>query len=219
MRWRPVPPNNRHNRRRGFLRGGRRAWLRGTRTSASSTTAKPSPKAPSRRATSHRRCSRSLKFSRKRNPSFPSSARRSCCACAPASSVAPSKSTSSSPSSTSRQSASSPARTPPPGQNLFQILGIAGVAGLLGLLPLIKRARGRRPVPVTIQHTERVRIGFEGDDPIEVDRRVWQLFNKMSVRKAIEQVIAPLFKQGIDTFKIRHRGKETIKVAQDEAKY
>jgi hypothetical protein len=64
-----------------------------------------------------------------------------------------------------------------------------------------------------------VRIIFEGDDPIEVDRRVWQLFSKMSVRKAIEQVIAPLFKQGIDTFKIRHKGKETLKVAEDEAKY
>jgi hypothetical protein len=75
--------------------------------------------------------------------------------------------------------------------NLFQILGIAGVAGLLGILQLIKRARGRKPVSVTIEHTQRVRIVFEGDDPIEVDRRVWQLFSKMSVRKAIEQVIAP----------------------------
>jgi hypothetical protein len=65
----------------------------------------------------------------------------------------------------------------------------------------------------------RVRVVFEGDDPIEVDRRVWQLFSKMSVRKAIEQVIAPLFKQGIDTFKIRRKGKETLKVAEDEAKY
>lgn len=103
--------------------------------------------------------------------------------------------------------------------NLFQILGIAGVAGLLGVLQLIKRARGRRPVSVTIERSERVRIIFEGEDPIEVDRRVWALFSKMSVRKAIEQVIAPLFKPGIDSFKIRHKGKDTLKVAQDEAKY
>lgn len=103
--------------------------------------------------------------------------------------------------------------------NLFQILGIAGVTGLLGLLQLIKRARGRKPVSVTIEHTERVRITFEGEEPFEVDRRVWQLFTKMGVRKAIEQVIAPLFKQGIDSFKIRHKGKDTLKVAQDEAKY
>lgn len=103
--------------------------------------------------------------------------------------------------------------------NLFQILGIAGVAGLLGVLQLIKRARGRKPVSVTIERSERVRIIFEGEDPIEVDRRVWALFSKMSVRKAIEQVIAPLFKQGIDTFKIRHKGKDTLTVAQDEAKH
>jgi hypothetical protein len=104
--------------------------------------------------------------------------------------------------------------------NLFQIVGIAGVAGLLGLLQLIKQARGRKTTSVTIERSERVRITFEGDDaPVEVDRRVWALFNKMRVRKAIEQVIAPLFRQGIDTFKIRHKGKDSLKVAQDEAKY
>jgi hypothetical protein len=46
------------------------------------------------------------------------------------------------------------------------------VAGVLGLLLLIKRARGRKPASVTIEHTERVRIVFEGEETIEVDRRV-----------------------------------------------
>jgi hypothetical protein len=41
----------------------------------------------------------------------------------------------------------------------------------------------------------------------------------MSVRKAVEQMIAPLFKQGIDTFQDPPPGKETLNVAQDEAKY
>jgi len=104
--------------------------------------------------------------------------------------------------------------------NLFQIIGIAGVAGLVGLLQLIKRARGRKSVSVTIERSERIRVTFEGDaEPIEVDRRVWALFNKMRVRKAIEQVIAPLLRQGIDSFKIRHKGRDSLSVAQDEAKY
>lgn len=39
------------------------------------------------------------------------------------------------------------------------------------------------------------------------------------MRKAIEQVIAPLFHKGIDSFEIRHRGQQSVKVAEDEAKY
>jgi hypothetical protein len=104
--------------------------------------------------------------------------------------------------------------------NLFQIVGIAGVAGLAGLFQLIKRAKGRKTTTVTIERTERVKITFEGDaEPVEADRRTWQLFQNLRVRKAIEQVIAPLFQKGIDTFEIKHRGQQSLKVAQDEAKY
>jgi hypothetical protein len=103
--------------------------------------------------------------------------------------------------------------------NLFQILGIAGVAGFLGLFQLIKRARGRKPVSVTIERSERVRITFEGEEPLEVDQSVWTLFTSLRVRKAIERVIAPLLHQGIDLFKIRYKGRDSLEVAQDEAKY
>jgi hypothetical protein len=103
--------------------------------------------------------------------------------------------------------------------NLFQILGIAGVAELLGLFQLIKR--DRKPPSVTIERSERVRITFEGDNPqpVEVDQPVWTLFKSLRVRKAIERVVAPLLHQGIDTFKIRHKGKDSLEAAQDEAKY
>lgn len=104
--------------------------------------------------------------------------------------------------------------------NLFQILGIAGVAGLMGLFQLIKRAKGCKSVSVTIERSERVKITFEGDtDSVQVDPRTWRLFQNLRVRKAIEQVIAPLFQKGIDTFEIKHRGRQTLKVSEDEAKY
>jgi len=106
--------------------------------------------------------------------------------------------------------------------NLFQILGIGGMAGtVLGLFQLIKRAKRRKVrSAVTIERTERVKIIFEGDeDPVEVDQRTWKLFQNLRVRKAIEQVIAPLYRKGIDTFQIKHRGRETLKVAEEEAKY
>jgi hypothetical protein len=104
--------------------------------------------------------------------------------------------------------------------NLFQILGIAGVVGLTGLFQLIKKSKGRKTSSVTIERSERVKITFEGDDePVETERRTWQLFQNLRVRKAIEQVIAPLFHKGIDSFEIKHRGRQTLKVNEDEAKY
>lgn len=104
--------------------------------------------------------------------------------------------------------------------NLFQILGIAGLAGVLGLFQLIKKSKGRKTSSVTIERGERVKITFEGDDePVETERRTWQLFQNLRVRKAIEQVIAPLFHKGIDSFEIKHRGRQTLKVSEDEAKY
>jgi hypothetical protein len=104
--------------------------------------------------------------------------------------------------------------------NLFQILGISGVTGVgLGLFQLIKRARGHRTTSITIERTERVKVTFEGDEPIEVDSRVWALFNNLRVRKAVERIIQLLRSRGIDTFKIRHRGKETVEVKPDEARY
>jgi hypothetical protein len=104
--------------------------------------------------------------------------------------------------------------------NLFQILGISGAVGLfLGLFQLIKRARGRKYTAVTIERTERVTVTFEGDEPLEVDARVWKLFNLPRVRKAVERIIAPLRSPGIDTFKIRHKRQQALEVKQDEAPY
>lgn len=59
----------------------------------------------------------------------------------------------------------------------------------------------------------------EGDEPIEVDARVWALFNNARVRQAIERIIRPLKDRGIDVFKIRHKGKETLEVKENEAPY
>ena len=104
--------------------------------------------------------------------------------------------------------------------NLFQILGISGVVGMsFGLFQLIKRARGRKTTSITVERTERVKVTFEGDEPLEVDSRVWALFNNLRVRKTVERIIQPLRSHGIDTFKIRQRGKETVEVKQDEAQY
>jgi hypothetical protein len=100
--------------------------------------------------------------------------------------------------------------------SFFQIVGLAGVAGVF---QLIKRAKGRKPTKITIEHKETVVITFEGDDPISVDSRVWQLFQNPRARKAIELIISPLMDRGFDLFKIKHKGKDSLSVTENEAVY
>lgn len=98
----------------------------------------------------------------------------------------------------------------------FQIVGIAGAAGVL---QLIKRSKGRKPTKVTIQRTETVTVTFEGESPIEVDRRVWALFQSAKARRAIERIVSPLLERGFDLLKIKHKGKSTLEVSQAEAEF
>lgn len=100
--------------------------------------------------------------------------------------------------------------------SFFQIVGLAGAAGVF---QLIKRAKGRKPTKVTFEKKETVTITFEGDEPITVDNRVWHLFQNIRARKAIEKILSPLIERGFDLFKIRHKGKETLSVTDNEASY
>jgi len=98
----------------------------------------------------------------------------------------------------------------------FEIVGLAGVAGVF---QLVKRSKGRKPTKITIERKETVTITFEGDDPITVDQRVWQLFQNIRARKAIEKIMSPLIERGFNLFKIRHGGKDTLTVSDNEAGY
>lgn len=100
--------------------------------------------------------------------------------------------------------------------SFFQIVGLAGVAGVF---QLVKRSKGRKPTKVTIERKETVTITFEGDDPITVDHRVWKLFQNIRARKAIEKIMSPLIERGFNLFKIRHGGKDSLTVNDNEAGY
>jgi hypothetical protein len=100
--------------------------------------------------------------------------------------------------------------------NFFTLIGISG---FLGLFQLIKQAKGRTPTVLEIEHTEKVRLTFVGDDPLEVDKRVWNLFTNPRARKAVELLIKPLLGNGIDTFKFRRNREDTFVVHENEARY
>lgn len=98
-------------------------------------------------------------------------------------------------------------------------LQIIGIAGVTGVFQLIKRAKGRKPTKVTIERKESVTITFEGEEPLKVDARVWQLFHNSRARQAIEKMLSPLLTKGFDLFKIKSDGKENLVVTESEAAY
>lgn len=100
--------------------------------------------------------------------------------------------------------------------SFFQIVGLAGATGVF---QLVKRSKGRKQTKITIERKETVTITFEGDDPITLDNRVWQLFQNIRARKAIEKIMSPLIERGFNLFTIRHAGKATLTVSDNEAGY
>lgn len=100
--------------------------------------------------------------------------------------------------------------------SFLQIIGIAGVAGVL---QLVRRAKGRKPISVTVEYKESVTVTFDGEEAIAVDSRVWRLFNNKRVRQAMEKLLSPLIDGGYDLFKIKCGGKDTLVVTEEEAPY
>ena len=97
-------------------------------------------------------------------------------------------------------------------------LTLLGISGVFGLFQLIKLARGRKPTTVVeIEETHRMRVKFEGDAPVEVDRRVWRLFENNRARRAIQAVVQPVLRSGIEVLKFRRGNQDTVSVDKSEA--
>jgi len=107
----------------------------------------------------------------------------------------------------------------PDAQAISSFLQITGIAGMLGLFQLIRKSKGKKPLEVTFERTEKVKIKFEGEDSDLIDRKLFTLFNNHQVRKAVEQIIQPLNREGINIFKIRSKGKDTFTATKEEAPY
>jgi hypothetical protein len=93
---------------------------------------------------------------------------------------------------------------------IANILAIVGISGGIGLIQLIRRSGGKAPKRVVeVTETRSVRIEFEGEPPIDLDARVWRLFQNPKARGALGRVVAPLRKPGIDSVRFRTGAGET----------
>jgi len=101
---------------------------------------------------------------------------------------------------------------------LTNLLELLGIAGAIGLFQLIKTSRGKKPESaLEIENTSKVRVTFEGEPPIEVERAVMRLFRSPTARNAAARLVKPLRGKGIDGLKFYHRGTETVAISEADA--
>jgi len=88
--------------------------------------------------------------------------------------------------------------------NAIEILGLLGVIawkGGGGLLGLLKQLRGRKITKVEVIGEGCSRLCVD-DECYEVETRVLNLLRDVGVRTALDQALAPLDREGVDTFAV-----------------
>ena len=98
---------------------------------------------------------------------------------------------------------------------LKQLLLIGSGGG--GLLVLLRKLRGKKPEKIERISNDHVRITVDGET-FDVPTKLLRLYKDIAVRTALNNIVAPLGQDGIDTFKASD-GKETETIEKDEASY
>ena len=89
---------------------------------------------------------------------------------------------------------------------------------IVSLIGLLKWLKGRRPDSQTVLNSGMIRIQIDGDIR-DVDDLTFRLSKNGAVRRALEQTVKPLERDGIDAFKVQRKGKIIETVRKDEARY
>jgi hypothetical protein len=92
--------------------------------------------------------------------------------------------------------------------NLIEILGLVAGAGY-GLIKVVKWLRGRPIKRLEFTDDEGVRLIVDGDELL-ISRPLAKVLNDVGVRRALAAVMAPLRRDGIESFEVRTAGGEVI---------
>lgn len=103
-------------------------------------------------------------------------------------------------------------------QSIASMMQILGITGVFGLFQLIRKSKGKKPTTISIERTERVTITFEGESPDTISAALYRLFQNFSVRKAVEKIVEPLNRDGIDILKFQSDSNR-FEVTKDEAPF
>lgn len=91
-----------------------------------------------------------------------------------------------------------------------------GIAGGFtgGLIWLIKKLKGKKPDKVTDLKNGNVRLDFEGET-FEVPLKLLRLYQDIGVRTATRKILKPLESKGIDSFSVKEKEKEILRVEKE----
>ena len=107
----------------------------------------------------------------------------------------------------------------------FTPANVAEIVGLLSgtsvsVIGLIKWLRGRPIKRATIIENGNIKIETLGDyDSIEVSEQTVKLFRNPKVRKSIYETLAPLDRDGVETFSVKQKKKEIQTIRKSEKSY
>lgn len=102
--------------------------------------------------------------------------------------------------------------------NAIAVLGFLGFVGKKGVTHALKWMRGRRITNVQIEQSGLARI-FCDQDSIEVEIEVLTLLRDVAVRESLDQVLAPLDREGVDTFAAGTDTQAYVVIDQAERAY
>lgn len=104
------------------------------------------------------------------------------------------------------------------GAAVLGLLGIAAKGGQKGVAQVLKWLRGRKITHVELQQGGRAKISVDNDE-MEVEEQVILLLRDLAVREAFDRVLAPLDKEGIDTFAAGDESGFSVVVTRQERVY
>ena len=115
-------------------------------------------------------------------------------------------------------------------KELAELIGLYVAAPTVSLFKLIKWLKGRKPENVTTLESGNILIQIDNSvtidnsvhidygvyNQIEVRREVVNLYNDAVVRRAVERVVKPLERDGINKFEVRNEEGSVTEVIEKE---
>lgn len=102
--------------------------------------------------------------------------------------------------------------------NLKELICGVLAGGSNGLFWLIKKFRGKNPSKITDLKNGLMRIEI-GNEAFDIPLALLRMYQDLTIRRAVESVVRPLHKDGINLFKIKDQNQVVETINKDEVDY